>query len=135
MQKRAFWLAIVTGLLAVAAFSLYRNGPSGMSWFPGCLFRKFTGLNCPGCGMTRATHAAMHGDLARAFRFNPLGMILLPIAMVGVGQEIAGWVRGRPLPWRLHVGAKGGWAILSIILAFWILRNLPWWPCTLLAPP
>ena len=85
--------------------------------------------------MTRAAHAALHGDVANAFYFNPLGMVLLPLAMVGVGIEIAGWVRGRALPFRLNVGARGGWVIVVLLVSFWIMRNLPWWPFRLLAPP
>jgi hypothetical protein len=85
--------------------------------------------------MTRAAHATLHGRIGEAFRFNPVAMILLPLAGIGVGLEILGWVRGKPLRFRLNVGAAGAWAILWIVVAFWILRNLPWWPFTLLAPP
>jgi len=121
-------------VLALGAWQLSLHGPSGLPWMPGCLFHKATGLHCPGCGMTRAAHAVLHGHFGQAFRFNPVGVILLPIALVGVGIELAGWVRGRPLPFRLHPGARGAWAIAWIVIAFWILRNLPWWPFTLLAP-
>jgi hypothetical protein len=62
-------------------------------------------------------------------------MLLLPIATAGLALEILGWVRGRPHGFRLGVGSKGGWVILGLILAFWLLRNLPTWPFTLLAPP
>ena len=120
--------------LAGAAILLREAGPNGLAWFPGCTFHRLTGLNCPGCGMTRAAHATLHGRLGEAFRFNPVGMILLPLACVGVGLETLGWVRGKPLLFRLNVGATGAWLIVWIVLAFWVLRNLPWWPFTLLSP-
>lgn len=122
----------VLGLVA-ALYVLRQVGPDG--WWPGCTFRKLTGLNCPGCGMTRATVAALHGQLGAAWRFNPLGMLLLPLVILGGGLELLGWVRDRPPPWRLRLGAYGGWVIAVAVIAFWILRNLPWWPCPLLAPP
>ncbi len=122
-------------VLVCAAFALREKGPSGLAWLPGCLFKQFTGLDCPGCGMTRAAHATFHGKLGEAFRFNPVGMILLPLALAGVGIELIGWIRGKPLPFRLSVGVMGNWIIVWLVISFWVLRNLPWWPFTLLAPP
>ena len=132
--QRATLVGAASLVLAFAAWQLSLHGPSGLPWMPGCLFHSATGLHCPGCGMTRATHAALHGHFGQAFRFNPVGVILLPVALVGVGIELAGWVRGRPLPFRLNPGATGAWIIAGVVIAFWILRNLPWWPFTLLAP-
>lgn len=132
---RAGWVVLGGLALLYAAFTLYHRGPYGVTWLPDCYFHRFTGLNCPGCGMTRAAHATLHGRIGEAFRFNPVGMILLPLACVGIGIEILGWVRGQRLPFRLNVGAAGAWAIVWIVLGFWILRNIPCWPFTLLAPP
>lgn len=132
---RAGWVAFGVLTLAVAALFLRSGGPTGMPWLPGCLFHDFTGLDCPGCGMTRAAHATLHGNIAEAVRFNPLGMILLPVAAVGLGIEMLGWIRGKPLPFRFQVGAAGAWAIAGVLIGFWILRNIPVWPLTLLAPP
>jgi hypothetical protein len=131
---RALWATLGVLGLTFAALMLYQRGPAGLGWYPGCLFHRFTGLQCPGCGMTRAAYATLHGDLAHAFRMNVVGMILLPLAMVGLGLELIGWVRGRPLPFRLDPGPKGSWTIAAVVLAFWVLRNIPVWPCTLLAP-
>ncbi len=132
---RALWVAMGGLVLACAAFALHQRGPSGLGWLPGCTFHHLTGLNCPGCGMTRAAHAALHGEIATAFRFNPVGMVLLPLAFLGIAIEIAGWIRGKPLPFRLNVGIRGAWAIVWIVIGFWVLRNIPFWPFTLLAPP
>lgn len=132
---RALWVTLGVLSLAIAAFALRQSGPSGLPWLPPCLFHRWTGLNCAGCGMTRAAHAALNGEIAQAFRFNPVGMILLPLAVFGLALEAAGWVRGKPLPFRLYLGAKTGWILVGIIVSFWILRNIPAWPFTLLAPP
>ena len=132
---RAVWVALGALGLAIGAYMLRQSGPSGLPWMPPCFFHRYTGMDCAGCGMTRAAYAALNGEIAKAFRFNPVGMILLPLAMVGVALEAIGWVRGEPLPVRLHFGAKTGWILVVIILSFWILRNIPYWPLTLLAPP
>lgn len=133
-RDRALGVALGFLVLSWAAFSLYQRGPSGLGWMAGCTFHDLTGLNCPGCGMTRAASATLHGRIGEAFRLNPLGMILLPLACLGIGIEMLGWVRGKPLPYRLNVGARGGWVILWVVIIFWISRNLPWWPFTLLSP-
>lgn len=132
---RARWVVLGVLALVVAAFLLREGGPGGVPWLPGCLFHYFTGLSCPGCGMTRAAHATLHGRLGEAMRFNPVGMILLPVAAVGLGIEIVGWVLGKPLQYRLRVGVAGAWILVSVVIGFGIARNIPVWPFTLLAPP
>jgi hypothetical protein len=127
-------VALAVLLMAIGAIMLYHRVPGGMWWYPGCLFQKATGLHCPGCGMTRATYAALHGDLLKAFRMNPVGMVLFPVGMVALGLEASGWVRDRTPSCRLNPGAKGAWALAWLVIAFWILRNIPVWPFTLLAP-
>lgn len=37
------------------------------------------GIPCPGCGLSRATLAALHGHFAEAFALHPLFIILTPI--------------------------------------------------------
>ncbi len=44
-----------------------------------CLFTKLTGTECLGCGMTRATMSIMKFDFERAWHFNKLSFIVLPI--------------------------------------------------------
>jgi hypothetical protein len=131
--NRALWVALGVLVLAMAAFHLRQNGPQA-SILPPCLFHKATGLHCVGCGMTRATHAALNGRFATAFSYNPLGVILLPIALFGIALELLAWVRGKPGGPRLTVSRRGMWMLLWLILAFWILRNIPFWPFTILAP-
>ncbi|MCF7675935.1 MAG: DUF2752 domain-containing protein [Akkermansiaceae bacterium] len=132
--ERALLSVLGVLVLAVALWWLRAQG-AGAPWLPGCSFHRLTGLHCPGCGMTRAMAAILRGDLAAAFRCNPVGLVLLPLALVGLLPEWLGWVRGRRLAFRWHPGARGAWLLVGLIIAFWILRNLPWWPFTLLAPP
>lgn len=85
--------------------------------------------------MTRAAYATLNGRLDEAFRLNPLGMILVPVASVGLGIALLNWIRDKPLPFRMKIGARGVWILIGIIISFGILRNIPFWPLTLLAPP
>ena len=128
-------LVAVTLLCGVTAVWLYQRGPGLDGMTAGCVFHKATGLHCPGCGMTRATYALMHGDVGAAFRLNPVGLILFPVALALTGLEAVAWARGRPWPVRLVPGPRIAWALVALVIGFWILRNLPWWSFTLLAPP
>lgn len=38
----------------------------------GCVFRKFTGLPCPGCGMSRAWLAVLRLDFPAALEYHPM---------------------------------------------------------------
>jgi len=103
---------------------------------PGCMFHRLTGLECPGCGGTRAFFALARGDLATSLRYNPWALVL----MLGLGIWAAKRVIrvfaprsrwGEPLAMR----SSTLWTILILLFVFAFLRNLPWWPFTLLAPP
>lgn len=88
-----------------------------------CLFREVTGLLCPGCGMTHAIVAILHGNFAEAMQENALSLTVLPL--------LAGY-----LLWRTHAYLKQGregfqvWelvfllAMLIAVLAYGILRDI-----------
>lgn len=44
---------------------------------PLCPLHSFTGIPCPTCGITRGLRCLLHGNLAAAFLFNPLGIALV----------------------------------------------------------
>ena len=121
-KDRALWVSLAVLILAFAAYKLRENGGAG--WMPGCFFRKVTGYDCPGCGMTRATYALLHGRIADAFRFNPVGMVLFPLAMVGLGIEVLAWVRGKPLPFQLRSGRWGATVLVVVLIVWWVVRNI-----------
>lgn len=47
-----------------------------------CLFRVLTGYLCPGCGMTHAAAALIHGDFAGAYRENALVFTVIPVLLL-----------------------------------------------------
>ncbi|MBQ8900543.1 MAG: DUF2752 domain-containing protein [Akkermansia sp.] len=69
------WVLIVLTVVLLIAGGLCVYMPERMSeWFgsisPGCWFRSYTGIACPGCGGTRSTRALLDGDIMGAFRHN-----------------------------------------------------------------
>lgn len=132
--RLALVLAASIGL-AVAMVVLYITPPEQNRLAPPCLFHRFTGLHCPGCGATRALHALLHLRLGEAVQKNALFITALPFVALWSATNLTRWVRGESVrePSALTRPRMLG-AILFAILAFAILRNLPWAPFTLLAP-
>lgn len=52
-----------------------------------CVFRKLTGYQCPGCGMTHAMLALWDGDFDAALQYNALSITVLPIICLYLGYR------------------------------------------------
>ena len=96
--------------------------PPGSPWLPKCMFYRWTGLYCPGCGATRALTSLLHGDIKASLHNN---MLLIPGGMLVVLMLVK---KDFFLPRPVAI------AVVIVILAFTILRNIPCSPFTLLAP-
>lgn len=101
------------------------------AYFPQCFWYETTGLYCPGCGLTRALHAALHGEWFTALHMNAFfWLITLPLAVLGLLEIMLD---------RLFISLKAHarlvWCYLVLALIFTVLRNLPWMPWHWLAPP
>ena len=99
--------------------------------FPPCLFHTVTGLFCPGCGLTRAAHALVHLDFARALEMNALAIVSAPIVALLVARHY-GWLPDG-LAERLRPFTTLTFWITAVVV-FGVLRNLPWAPFSWLAP-
>jgi len=131
--RRALWpCAIAVGAVAACAL-LYAVPPGEGGLYPPCPFHAATGLHCPGCGTLRALHALLHGDPAAAVGLNILTVLSLPFLACALLSRASPALRGRPLPWP-RVSAVWAWLLVGVVFAFWLLRNVPIWPCSLLAP-
>lgn len=103
-------LSIRLVLAALALLGLYA--------LIGCPIRFFTGLPCPGCGMTRAALSLAQLRLEEAFHWHPLVFALplaLPFLLVKKGPLAKAAVR---------LGALAGFAVLFVgvylLRLFWL---------------
>ena len=130
--QRFFAAAAISAGAAAVAVVAYFN-PATAGFFPVCPLYKLTGLACPGCGMTRAMHALLHGDLLTALDFN----LLLPGILFFFGYLFVSlfltFARGRGLDFRLFNG-KVLWGFFAFALVFTVARNLPYYPFSILFP-
>jgi len=114
---------ILAGTLAVIVVLVFSFNPATCKIYPACQFHRLTGLNCPGCGMTRAAYALLHGEFLTALHDNALFVF----AMVALA------VRGGWFGWNQLRGRANGeffpvkflWPMLVVALVFTVLRNLP----------
>jgi hypothetical protein len=75
-----------------------------------CHSRRFFGIDCPGCGMTRCFISLAHGDLAAAWHYNPGGILLFGMLLIQLPYRTAQL-------WRLARG-RAEWAPRRLTMWF-----------------
>ena len=97
---------------------------------PLCPMAGVLGIPCPGCGLTRATLALLHGHITTAFHFHPLVLVISPFFAWLTASAAYGYVRGpRPnaqrnlKPW---LASRTATVLLSALLVatfvVWVAR-------------
>jgi len=105
--------------------------PQTTPLLPPCPFYALTGLYCPGCGSTRLLYCLVRGHPLVAFAQNPLAMVvLLPAVVYGLLRQLL--TPSRPL--FTGLSARAIWIFAAVVVAYGILRNLPFAPFSYLAP-
>lgn len=127
----AYTLLAVAG--AVGLTVVYLFDPRNPGVYPVCPFFGLTGCYCPGCGTLRGLHQLMHGNIAAAFGYNAYAVLALPVVAYSFAADaLRAWAL--PAPPRVFISARWIWALLIAVLAFWLLRNLPFAPFSVLVP-
>jgi hypothetical protein len=101
-------------------------GPTG-----GCAFKALTGLDCPGCGGTRAFWYLLHGNLPEAARNHVLAVFAAPFLVYAYVAWTMRRVFGITVP-RLRIPPLAMALFAVAWAALFVLRNLPWAPFTYL---
>lgn len=88
-----------------------------------CPFYRLTGLDCPGCGNTRAAVALLHLRFAESLRYNyayPLEFAYLAFVIVSAAKNyvLTGKASYKP---RFPVV---DYVLLGLVIAWWIVRNV-----------
>jgi hypothetical protein len=129
-----FWFrAVAAFLLTGAALFVFWKFDPVAARFPACPFYTATGLYCPGCGSQRALHSLMQGDVVRATEFNLLMVLAVPALLGHAAIVVLNRFR-TPRMQSYFEMPRVSQAIVVLVIAYWILRNLPWMPFRWLAP-
>jgi hypothetical protein len=121
----SWWRRIAVAALPLGALAyVAANDPSAAGGiYPPCPSQLLLGLDCPGCGGLRGTHALVHGDVLAALDHNVLLPFLLAVCAYAAALVIAP-LFGR----RLRALRPPRWAAVAVagaLVAFTVLRNLP----------
>lgn len=112
--------------IAVLTLTLGALGVAIWSEFPLCPMAGTFGVPCPGCGLTRATLALLHGDVRGALAVHPLVWLMTPLFVGFVGTAVLSLVQGPaqpPRPARLNWSSRG----LSVVAVFLLVAMLGVW--------
>lgn len=129
LSKRTKLIIAAAVPLALVMLFLLRDYIMPVGHYFPCMFRKLTGLLCPGCGNTRAVNHLVHGRLWLALRSNPDLPFLIAVPL-GFYIELIADIFGR----KLRIVPRSLWlwgAVIAAFAVFYVLRNI----FPVLAPP
>lgn len=89
-----------------------------------CLWKNTTGVDCPGCGLTRCFVAMAHADWRTAYRYHPFGMLLFAFTILQIpyqSMQCRRIARGRGR-FRLPMLGVLVWLLLGAMLTQWLLK-------------
>lgn len=122
--------AIAAFCLSVVAFAVFAEATSsaiyifGVQIPPLCPFRLLTGLDCPGCGLTRSVILAFHGRFAGSYMVHLLGIPLAVFFLVQIPYQLYTAFSSKPFETRsfLHPGLN--YLVLGCLFLSWTLKTI-----------
>lgn len=130
--QKFFWPAIIAFTVFIAII-LFLFDPLKYHFYPPCIFHTITGLYCAGCGSLRGLHQLLTGHIVKAMGFNPLLFFVVVIMAYSFMSGIIRRFTGRTMPLN-SIPVLWIWIFFGSVLFFWFIRNLPFYPFSLLAP-
>ena len=121
-NRKLIVLSIVGVVLAAVVYFIFN--PATANFFPPCLFYKLTGYQCAGCGSQRAIHSLLHFDIVSAFKYNLIVVPAIFLIALLIYLEHFGGKKRFPKLHRKLSSTKFIVAIIIVILAYWLLRNI-----------
>lgn len=120
------YIAIFALLLVGPAFAAFKPETSNrvsvlsISLPPTCMTQLVFGVECPGCGLTRAFVLITHGRFADSLRYHRLGIALYAFFLYLAATHVRLLVRGRRAkpPARIERVLPG--IVIVLLLANWV---------------
>ncbi|HBU59282.1 MAG TPA: DUF2752 domain-containing protein [Verrucomicrobiales bacterium] len=140
-KRKGWWKllppAAVLVIVGAICFVSQYEPVTNKRYYPQCQFKQTTGLDCPGCGGLRATHAITNGRIMEAFRFHPGFVLSLPI----LGYLFVLWtlewrrIGQMPAPLAQPECNRPLIVVAVLFISFGIVRNIPFKPFSYLKIP
>lgn len=122
-------LIVITGLAGL----FFVLDPARHEIFPRCLFNSITGYYCPGCGSQRAIHSLLHFDFAGVVSYNFLFIPAFLLILYHYTHPVLNGFFSWKLP-NIFYFKSTPWIIFCVVIIFWVMRNLPFYAFSVLAP-
>ena len=93
--------------------------PKEVSLIP-CIFHSLTDLVCPGCGMTQACIALVHGQFGAAWSYHPFSFLIVGLAVAAAFFPM--WLKNtwnRRSPATQNLIVIGG---IILCLSIWLIK-------------
>lgn len=116
---------VTVGAVALAGVAALALVDADETAIPLCPLKAITGLDCPMCGGLRAVSALTRLDVAKAMDHNVLFTLSVPLLLLGWAAWFWSSTRSEPR-WQPPSWAMP--ALLGVLLAFAVARNLPFYP-------
>lgn len=123
-RQRMLAPGLTLGGLAAATVALHLRDPHTSGSYGYCP-SALLGLDCPGCGGLRAVNDLTHLRLLDAASSNLLLVLALPLALVALVRWTGDQWRGRSRPALPGFNRVTTTAVVVVMVAFTVLRNLP----------
>lgn len=132
--EKQYQLILLTIAMLVLAASFVLQPPTNYAVMlpvldveiPGiCVWRRATGTDCPGCGLTRSFICLAHGDVKSAWRYNPAGLLLFVVCIAQIpyrGYQYYRLRHGRS-EWQSRIASIVIWIMVVALLAQWAART------------
>ena len=124
-KKKKISLIVFTGIVIVAFLGMVMvkiYNPEEESFFVPCVFNMVTGIKCPGCGMTRAVHYLVTGDILKAEWYNAMLLPLIAVILYALYKYFRYLIKDEEvLDKHMENVLK---VFLVVLLIFAVVRNL-----------
>lgn len=120
-----WWVRACLAVAALAALAvLWHTDPMQAAWLPKCPVRVLTGWQCPGCGITRATHALLHGRVADALSYNWFFVVSVPYLLSVCAVSYVPALRRRQRLRMAVTGPAAAWVYATLFTLWFVTRNI-----------
>lgn len=116
-------LIIIGVVVGIGIYVFFFNPLDGF-FYPPCWFHELTGLYCAGCGIIRASHSLLNGEISKAMDYNVLLSLFLMVILFWI-VKIAGIFFVDRTITITHKPKWLYWLIGGIVALFFVVRNIP----------
>ncbi|MCM1318813.1 MAG: DUF2752 domain-containing protein [Muribaculaceae bacterium] len=122
-SKAILRIGFVT-LIVTSLIILWKYDPTKIAWAPQCPVHLLTGFQCPGCGISRATHALLHGRLYEALSYNWFFIISIPYFLSVCAVCYIPSLKCHTQLSRFITGPIPAWTYVTLFCIWFVVRNI-----------